>query len=72
MSDNPKFEEFVGQLADANLLYKVVQIFCNTDLSPEKISNHDLKGRRRRQAAADKNLRIEIDVTAAKPVTLPG
>jgi len=37
-----KFEEFVGQLADANLLYKVVQKFANTDLSPEKISNHEM------------------------------
>ena len=37
-----KFEEFVGQLADANLLYKVVQMFANTDLSPEKISNHEM------------------------------
>ncbi len=37
-----KFEEFVGQLADANLLYKVVQKFANTDLSPEAISNHEM------------------------------
>lgn len=37
-----KFEEFVGQLNDANLLYKVVQLFANIDLSPEKISNHDM------------------------------
>ncbi len=37
-----KFEEFVGQLADANLLYKVVQLFANTDLSPEAISNHEM------------------------------
>lgn len=37
-----KFEEFVGQLADANLLYKVVQKFANTDLSPETISNHEM------------------------------
>ncbi|WP_201554496.1 type I restriction-modification system subunit M [Psychrobacter sp. 72-O-c] len=37
-----KFEEFVGQLADANLLYKVVQKFANTDLSPENISNHEM------------------------------
>ncbi|MES1964793.1 type I restriction-modification system subunit M [Psychrobacter sp. AH5] len=37
-----KFEEFVGQLADANLLYKVVQMFANTDLSPEAISNHEM------------------------------
>ncbi|MGO2339746.1 MAG: type I restriction-modification system subunit M [Psychrobacter sp.] len=37
-----KFEEFVGQLADANLLYKVVQKFANTDLSPNAISNHEM------------------------------
>ena len=37
-----KFEEFVGQLADANLLYKVVQKFANTDLSPKAISNHEM------------------------------
>ena len=37
-----KFEEFVGQLADANLIYKVVQKFANTDLSPEAISNHEM------------------------------
>ncbi|MBU5615700.1 type I restriction-modification system subunit M [Psychrobacter sp. TAE2020] len=37
-----KFEEFVGQLADANLLYKVLQKFANTDLSPEAISNHEM------------------------------
>ena len=37
-----KFEEFIGQLADANLLYKVVEKFANTDLSPEKISNHEM------------------------------
>ncbi|WP_218690454.1 class I SAM-dependent DNA methyltransferase [Psychrobacter sp. BF1] len=37
-----KFEEFVGQLADANLLYKVVQKFANTDLSPKAISNHKM------------------------------
>ncbi|WP_286739890.1 type I restriction-modification system subunit M [Psychrobacter sp. UBA3068] len=37
-----KFEEFVGQLADANLLYKVVRMFATTDLSPETISNHEM------------------------------
>ena len=37
-----KFEEFIGQLNDANLLYKVVQLFANIDLSPEAISNHDM------------------------------
>lgn len=37
-----KFDEFVGLLSDANLLYKVVQKFANTDLSPEAISNHEM------------------------------
>ncbi len=37
-----KFDEFVGSLDDANLLYKVVQKFANTDLSPETVSNHDM------------------------------
>ena len=33
------FEDFVQQLAGANLLYQVVQRFAATDLSPERISN---------------------------------
>ena len=37
-----KFSDFVGQLDDANLLYKVVQKVAQTDLSPEAISNHDM------------------------------
>jgi type I restriction enzyme M protein len=37
-----KFAEFIGQLDDANLLYKVVQKVAKTDLSPEAISNHDM------------------------------
>ena len=37
-----KFTEFIGQLSDANLLYKVVQKFANADLSPEQICNHDM------------------------------
>lgn len=37
-----KFDEFTGLLDDANLLYKVVQKFASTDLSPQKISNHDM------------------------------
>ena len=37
-----KFDEFVGLLNDANLLYKVVKMFATTDLSPEAISNHDM------------------------------
>jgi type I restriction enzyme M protein len=36
------FAEFVGQLNDANLLYKVVQKVRETDLSPAAISNHDM------------------------------
>ncbi len=37
-----KFIEFVAQLNDANLLYKVVQKVRETDLSPNAISNHDM------------------------------
>lgn len=37
-----KFDEFVGLLEDANLLYKVVKKFATTDLSPNNISNHDM------------------------------
>jgi len=40
--DHFKFNEFVGQLEEANLLYKVVQKFSNADLSPSAISNHDM------------------------------
>jgi len=34
-----EFENFVQQLANANLLYQLVQRFAATDLSPERISN---------------------------------
>ena len=37
-----KFSEFIGQLEDANLLFKVVQKVAATDLSPGAISNHDM------------------------------
>ncbi len=37
-----KFLEFIGQLNDANLLYKIVQKVKTTDLSPKVISNHDM------------------------------
>ena len=37
-----KFSEFVGQLEDANLLFKVVRKVATTDLSPAAISNHDM------------------------------
>lgn len=39
-----KFDEFVGLLDDANLLYKVIQYFSNPkiDLSPEAVSNHEM------------------------------
>ena len=37
-----KFDEFVGTLGAANLLYKVVQKFKNIDLSPAAISNHEM------------------------------
>ncbi len=36
------FGEFIGQLNDADLLYKVVQKVCATDLSPKAVSNHDM------------------------------
>jgi len=36
------FGEFIGQLNDANLLYKIVQKVRTTDLSPKAISNHDM------------------------------
>jgi len=37
-----KFSEFIGQLNDANLLYKIVQKVRQTDLSPAAISNHEM------------------------------
>lgn len=37
-----KFDEFVGLLDDANLLYKVVQKFASTDLSYSAVSNHEM------------------------------
>ncbi len=36
------FAEFIGQLNDANLLYKVVQKVHTIDLSPKAVSNHDM------------------------------
>lgn len=37
-----RFDEFIGALKEANLLYKVVGKFANTNLSPAVISNHDM------------------------------
>ncbi|SFL23238.1 type I restriction enzyme M protein [Nitrosomonas aestuarii] len=37
-----KFGEFIGQLNDANLLYKIVQKVRIMDLSPKAISNHEM------------------------------
>ncbi|MBT4838359.1 MAG: N-6 DNA methylase, partial [Methylococcales bacterium] len=37
-----KFNEFIGQLNDANLLYKIVQKVRQTDLSPKAISNYEM------------------------------
>ncbi|HCE1880389.1 type I restriction-modification system subunit M [Vibrio parahaemolyticus] len=37
-----KFDEFVGLLEDANLLYKVVKKFATIDLSPSNISNYEM------------------------------
>ena len=36
------FAEFICQLNDANLLYKIVQRVRQADLSPQAISNHDM------------------------------
>jgi type I restriction enzyme M protein len=36
------FAEFIAQLNDANLLYKVVQKVRTIDLRPEAVSNHDM------------------------------
>ncbi|MGL5218860.1 MAG: type I restriction-modification system subunit M [Plesiomonas shigelloides] len=36
------FDEFVGLLADADLLYKVVKMFATADLSPKTISNYEM------------------------------
>lgn len=36
------FAEFIGQLNDADLLWKVVQKVRSSDLSPKAISNHDM------------------------------
>ena len=37
-----RFDEFIGALKEANLLYKVVGKFASTDLSPARVSNHDM------------------------------
>lgn len=37
-----KFREFIGELNDANLLYKIVQKVRQTDLSPAAVSNHEM------------------------------
>ena len=37
-----KFAEFVSQLDETNLLFKVVQTVANTDLSPQLVSNHEM------------------------------
>jgi type I restriction enzyme M protein len=37
-----KFSEFLSQLDEANLLYLIVQRVRKTDLSPEKVSNHEM------------------------------
>lgn len=36
------FAEFIGQLNDANLLYKVVQRVRQSDLRPDVVSNHEM------------------------------
>ncbi|TDN59477.1 type I restriction-modification system subunit M [Scandinavium goeteborgense] len=37
-----KFSEFISQLDDANLLFKIINKFAITDLSPKAISNHEM------------------------------
>jgi type I restriction enzyme M protein len=37
-----KFMDFIEQLNDANLLYKILQKVNQTDLSPQTISNHEM------------------------------
>ncbi|SLM31621.1 putative type I restriction-modification system, M subunit; N-6 Adenine-specific DNA methylase [Desulfamplus magnetovallimortis] len=37
-----RFSEYIGQLADNNLLYKIVQKVRATDLSPKAISNYEM------------------------------
>lgn len=37
-----KIGEFIGQLDDADLLYKVLQKFAATPLSPDDLSNHEM------------------------------
>lgn len=37
-----KFSEFISQLDEANLLFKIVNKFASTDLSPKTISNHEM------------------------------
>ena len=37
-----KFDEFIGLLDDANLLYKVVQKFASSDLRYSAVSNHEM------------------------------
>jgi len=37
-----KFEEHISSLQSANLLYKVVEKFAHTDLSPEAVSNYEM------------------------------
>jgi len=37
-----KFADFIGELGDANLLYKIVQKVRTMDLSLEAVSNHDM------------------------------
>ena len=37
-----KFNDFIGQLSDNNLLYKIVQKVRTMDLTPKAISNHEM------------------------------
>jgi type I restriction enzyme M protein len=37
-----KFSEFISQIDEVNLLFKIVNKFATTDLSPKAISNHEM------------------------------
>lgn len=40
--ENFRFNEIIGRLSDANILYMVVKKFANVDLHPSAISNHEM------------------------------
>ena len=62
-----KFADRVGQLEDANLLYKVVQKVTQTDLSPAAISDHEFGYRR---ITTERTLRLSVQFVDASIETL--